>query len=363
MPFEAQATVDLTDPRGTIERICVDLEEHDAIVSREEARHVIRFPNNWAILEAAIGKLTLRAFADDISELHYMKMVLAAHVVEHGDIPASVITWQGDGSEPIPPYFRFMKVVSIENVTPHMRRVRLSGEDLERYFAEDNLHVVLVIPPPGEGEPGWPRIGASGLVEWPESARKPVTRHYTIRSYDRLRRTVDIDFVLHDDGGPGSSWAYEANPGQIVGMAGPVGLGVREADWYLLAGDETALPAITRIIENLPPSAQGVALIEVADAEDEQVITSKAEIELRWLHRNGAAPGTTTLLADAIRKVDIPTMEITVFAWAGCEFDSFKAIRSYLRKERGLKKDQHLVVSYWRKGKSEDEAAHGGDDS
>jgi NADPH-dependent ferric siderophore reductase len=132
---------------------------------------------------------------------------------------------------------------------------------------------------------------------------------------------------------------------------------VAAADWHLLAGDETALPAIARVLESLPPLSRGVALIEVADGAEEQDLAVPEGFELRWLHRNGAAPGTTTLLADAVRSVPVPADAGTVFVWAGCEFAAFKTIRAYVRKELKLAKEQHLVTSYWRRGVSEDGAS------
>lgn len=161
--------------------------------------------------------------------------------------------------------------------------------------------------------------------------------------------TIDVDFVLHEDAGPGSEFAARARPGDVVGMGGPGGsCAPLDRDWYLLAGDETALPAIARILEALPSSARGVALIEVADAAEEQQIDTKTQIEISWLHRSGAAAGSTDLLSTAVRSVPVPTDGSSMFAWAGCEFEEFKLIRSYIRKERGLSKDDSLIVSYWR---------------
>jgi NADPH-dependent ferric siderophore reductase len=126
-----------------------------------------------------------------------------------------------------------------------------------------------------------------------------------------------------------------------------------EADWYLVAGDETALPAIARMLENLPRHARGFALIEVADADEVQPLRQSAQVEVSWLLRNGAAAGTTDLLADAVRRITFPDDGSRVYVWTGCEFKAFQAIRKYLREERRLKKDEHLAVAYWRFGSSE----------
>ncbi|MGH6860673.1 MAG: siderophore-interacting protein, partial [Phyllobacterium sp.] len=121
-------------------------------------------------------------------------------------------------------------------------------------------------------------------------------------------------------------------------------------DWYLLAGDETALPAIGRIIENLPAHVKVTARIEVDGPLEEQELSARCDLDIVWLHRNGRPAGSTTLLQDAVEAVEFPSGDQRIFAWAGCEFTAFKAIRSYLRKVRKLERTQHLVVSYWRQG-------------
>ncbi|MBE0694218.1 MAG: siderophore-interacting protein [Aquamicrobium sp.] len=139
-------------------------------------------------------------------------------------------------------------------------------------------------------------------------------------------------------------------------MLGPGGGSVAPAARYLLAGDETALPAIARLLETLPAQARGLALIEVADVAEEQAIANRTAIEVRWLHRDGAAPGTTTLLPDAITALPAPAQGDDLFVWASCEFCAFKAIRAHVRKQWKLAKENHLVTSYWRRGSSEDTA-------
>jgi NADPH-dependent ferric siderophore reductase len=256
---------------------------------------------------------------------------------------------------PTPANFRLVHVVEARFVTPHVRRVTLAGQDMARFACDEHIHVGLMIPQAGVA-PVWPVLEADGQVTWPSGPGSPALRRYTIRRHDMRRGTVDIDFVVHEDGGPGSAFARHAKAGDVLGMLGPGGGGIPPAaDWYLLAGDETGLPAIARMLETLPPEARGVALIEVGSAADEQPITTRSGVELRWLHRHALAPGTTGLLADAVRQLAFPPADTSLFAWAACEFDAFKAIRSHLRRERGLTQAQHLVVSYWRRGRSEDD--------
>jgi NADPH-dependent ferric siderophore reductase len=131
---------------------------------------------------------------------------------------------------------------------------------------------------------------------------------------------------------------------------GPGGGDLPQAEWYLFAGDETALPAIGRILANLPAGCKATAVIEVADESEEQPLCSAAELEIRWIHRNGAPAGTTTLIEDAIRAIDIPSEEVRRFIWAGCEQKSCRCLKKLLRTEWRVPTTDHLVVSYWRSG-------------
>lgn len=352
----AEARTHLPDAASVVRDVCEHFLEHDARIDVEGDTHTVTFDFGVGMLQVRSDALTLRAEAKDITELYFLRMVLAGHVKEFAGDPEPEIVWSGAGSDLVaPPNFRLARVSAVRDVTPHMRRITFSGSDLARYATDDNIHVGLVIPPEGE-EPVWPTVGRDGLIQWQDGSGRPAMRRYTIRRQDAAAGTLDIDFVVHEDAGPGSAFALRAKPGDIVGLLGPGGGGIRfEADWYLLAGDETALPAIGRILEALPPQARGIALIEVADAAEEQQIDTRAGIEIRWLHRNGAAAGTTALLADAIRETPLPEQGTSVFAWVACELDGFKAIRAHLRKERGLKKGQHLVVAYWRRGKTDDD--------
>lgn len=305
--------------------------------------------------------------SDDDAGLAYMKLSIASHVLEFFDknaMPPKIV-WEGDGAAGGPlPYFREMKVVSVANLTPHMRRVRLHGEDLQR-FTKHGLHVRLLFPQKSLTQPNWPIMGEDGRPVWPDGDAKIVSRVYTIRQLDADAGWVDIDMVVHGDNGdaPGSGWAMSVKSGDVVGMTGPGGGdAAADASWYLFAGDETALPAIGRILARLPEGAKAVVRIEIDSAAEEQIIQSRADVDLRWLHRNGLDAGTTTLLQDAVQAVELPEGEENIYVWVGCEFNAFRAIRTYMRKERNIPKDKQLIVAYWRRGQDGDNARRGPDD-
>jgi NADPH-dependent ferric siderophore reductase len=166
---------------------------------------------------------------------------------------------------------RSLQVRRAELVTPHMRRITLAGDDMAGFpVGSDGAHIKVFLPRPGQDRPVLPTLGPKGPV-WPPPEQRPITRTYMVRRFDATAGELDIDFVLHDDAGPASGWAARAKPGDFIGIAGPGGpdRAVMGADWHLLAGDLSALPAIAATLETLPAAARGFAFIEVPDSRDE----------------------------------------------------------------------------------------------
>ncbi|WP_399880166.1 siderophore-interacting protein [Streptomyces sp. BBFR51] len=260
-----------------------------------------------------------------------------------------------------PIVMRRAKVAGVVDVTPNMRRITLTGDELtegvmgEGYhrpaFRSEGFddHVKLVVPP-ADGE--LPRIGTQeeNRFAWnPEVLGN--TRDYTVRSWDPETRTFTVDVVRHVHG-LAASWAFGARPGDEIHFAGPkscAGINT-DADWHLLAGDETALPAIARWLEEAPEGTRGHVVIEVAAEEDRQRVGTRADVRVEWLVRGDEPAGTGTRLFDAVRRVDLP--EGRVYAWVAGEAMTIAPIRRYLRNERRLPKEDVEVTGYWRRPKT-----------
>ena len=349
----ASALVAVADPAPIIAKICEHLTEHDAVIEAEGPAQVVTFAFGRGRLTALNGALEMQAEAPDVLGLYYMRMTLAGHLREFVGKPAPEVVWTGDGSDIVtPPNFRPVRVAAVRSLTPHTRRITFIGADLGQFGSEVHLHLGIVLPPEG-GAFMSPMVGKDGLLHMGQEGTRPVIRYYTVRRFDAAAGQIDVDFVLHDDAGPGCAFAARAQVGDLLGITGPFGGGIRtDRDWYLLGGDETALPAIARMLNILPAIARGVALIEVAGPEEEQPLVHGTGIEVRWLHRGGDMPGVR--LAEAVRRAELPT-DMSFFVWTACEFASFKTIRHNLRKERGLSKDQHLAVAYWRAGHTDED--------
>lgn len=349
--LHAETLVRLGSPAGLIARMHAAWSEH----CRSEP-----LDGGWRIA-FSIGAVTVRETpgaarfgieADDAASLAILQGFIADQLVELTDGADLRIRWEGGAVVGAPPpYFRAMRVIEARQVTPRMRRLRLAGDDLAR-FAHGGLHMRLLLPArPGE-RPVWPVTGPDGRQAWPEGDR-PVARVYTIRRIDVAAGEVEVDFVLHEgDDMPGAFFAQNARAGDAVGMTGPGGADTPKADWILLAGDETALPAIARGLEEMPAGQRVRALVEIADDEERQTLRTKADLELTWLSRGGRPAGSTTLLQDAVAATGIPEDGRSVFVSAGCEHGAFRAIRKYWRGACGLSRDRHLAVAYWRMGKA-----------
>lgn len=353
--FSAHTRIDLADPRSVIAAVGAHLVEHGGRVEEGEGLHTLHLANAEARFAHEPRATLVDVAAPTLEELYFMRMMVASHVIEFAPDPAPEIAWSGDGQDlSRPPNFQVLQVVGSRQITPRMRRMTFSGPDIARFDRLNALHVNILVQRPGLPEPQWPVVGANGLVYWNDPDQRPYHRKYTVRSLDSSAGTMDIDFAMHADAGPGCAFADSAVPGDLIGVFGPGGGGLSEADWYLFAGDETALPAIARMLENLPETARGKAFIEVADEGEVQPLETEADIDVKWLFRHGAPAGITSLLPDAVRSAGIRA-EDRRYVWAGCEFAAFREIRTHLRADLGLTKEEHLAVAYWRRG-AEDEA-------
>ena len=244
---------------------------------------------------------------------------------------------------------RILQVREVGRITPQMVRIVLAGDDLKGFVsAAHDDHVKVFFPQPGQDRPLMPTMTPNGPV-YPEGAVRPAARDYTPRRYDAATNTLTIDFVIHGDG-PATTWAAQAKPGQFLGVGGPRGSFIvpDDFDWYLFVGDETALPAIGRRLEELPAGTRTIVVAEVADAAEEQRFDTRTRLETRWLHRNGAAPGEGTLLQTAVAALELPSGD--GYAWVAAEAATAKSLRAHLVGGRGMNKDRVKAAAYWKRG-------------
>jgi NADPH-dependent ferric siderophore reductase len=243
-------------------------------------------------------------------------------------------------------HLRMMKVIAVERIAPRMQRLRLAGDDLGHFDTLKDLHVRLHVPDQTEGMAGFDAAGGSrrkgGLP-------KIVTRYYTIRRIDADAGWLDIDFVLHEDAGPACDFARHAKPGDVCGISGPCGLGVKKAAQYLIAGDETALPAIARIAETLPRDVRGSIVVETHGPEDRLPFSAPAGMSIEWIDRRPGEHGSGQDFVELVTgKIDAVAGG-DLFIWLAGEFSAYQAFRPHLAS---IPKSRSINVPYWRSERS-----------
>ncbi|WP_067471752.1 siderophore-interacting protein [Actinomadura hibisca] len=243
-------------------------------------------------------------------------------------------------------------VLRTERLTPHMIRVVLGGPGLAGFPAGEftDHYVKLLFLQPGVDYPE-PFDMAVIRAELPRE-QWPTTRTYTVRSWDADTGELALDFVYHGDQGLAGPWAAAARPGDELRFMGPGGgyAPDAEADWHLLAGDESALPAIAASLERIPDGAPARVFIEVEGPAEEQDLKTPGDAEIVWLHRDGGRVGEA--LARAVRELEFPAGRVHAFVHGEAGF--VKELRRHLRVERGLPLAQLSISGYWRLGRDED---------
>ncbi|GAB3446259.1 siderophore-interacting protein [Actinophytocola sediminis] len=230
-------------------------------------------------------------------------------------------------------------VLRVEQVTPRLTRITVGGDRLAGFVsAGTDQNVMLYFYPDGVDLPD---TLEAARARW--STARPLTRTYTIRRHDPATNELDFDFVLHDAPGPASDWAKHATPGDELIFVGPSPAYQPDpaADWHLLAGDETALPAIAAILDVLPADAVTRVFVEVDDAGEEQPLP----VPVTWVHR-----AQHDSLTSAVAAATLPTGRVD--AWLAGERSSMVALRAHLLDQRGLDRRHVRPTTYWRRGET-----------
>ncbi|MDH2433795.1 siderophore-interacting protein [Pokkaliibacter sp. MBI-7] len=243
--------------------------------------------------------------------------------------------------------YRPLTVLRSEVLSPEMLRLTLQGEDLSPFDTLDNLHVRFYVPVDLSLPCQWPGTDAEGRPQMGSPSVKNVTmRYYTIRRIDVARGEVDIDFVTHGHAGPASNFARAARPGDRCAMSGPCGFSVKAADWYLLAGDETALPAIARLLDSLPHHCHGSVHIEVSRPGCEVVMPSHPGLPVHWYYRMEQGQSD---LPQALAGVPFAAIPEQGFIWVAGEYELLRRCQAAALADRLWPKERLLGVPYWRR--------------
>ncbi len=238
------------------------------------------------------------------------------------------------------PQPKTLVVTDTETITPNMQRITLQGEALSHFPRDcEGSYIKLLFND----------MGGADLSILSEDDR-PIMRTYTIRRFHPETSSIEVDFVRHVTQdlqcGFAARWAMAAQKGDTINIVGPGSISNlnTEADWFFMAADMTALPALSAKIRTLPEEAKGYAVISVISEADIQTIEAPAGMELHWV--------TEQPLADKVRELEWQQGEAAV--WCACEFDSMRALRQYFRNEKEVERENLYLSSYWKQGVSED---------
>jgi NADPH-dependent ferric siderophore reductase len=253
--------------------------------------------------------------------------------------------------------FRFfdLRVLRTERVGPSIVRITFGGEALAEFTSGGrDQRLKLFLPHPGQDVPVVP-AGEDWFAAWRQAdpAVRAVLRSYTVREQRRLPDEVDIDFAVHARGGPASTWAAGARPGDRAVVLGPVepanpGIDFHPpdgTDWVLLTADETALPAVESILRALPAALPVLAWVEVPHAADMRDLPTDADAWITWLVGRD--------LLSAIGSTAFPTG--TPYAWLAGEAGAVRSVRRQLVDERGFDRHTITFTGYWRRGATEED--------
>jgi NADPH-dependent ferric siderophore reductase len=253
-------------------------------------------------------------------------------------------------ARPFPLHTGIATVTAVERITPQMARITLGGDAVAGYPDEEPGEILtLVWPAEGAEEPILP---LKGTWRFPPDTPEQHARNYTVRMYDAAAPSLTIDVVLHGDGAIASRWGGSVQPGDRIGVAGPRTHFITDpdADYTLLAGDETALPSIAATLERLPEGHRALAFIEVADAGERQDLEPRCDAEVVWIHRDGEPAGRCPKLLEALRTATLPDGRAKV--WVAGESLAVRGLREHLRGERGLRIGQLQAIGYWKHKKT-----------
>jgi NADPH-dependent ferric siderophore reductase len=257
------------------------------------------------------------------------------------------------------------EVVGTEQLTPHMVRVVLGSNNFDTFVPSKftDSYVKLVFVDDNVDVAGLPHpLTLDSFADLPPE-KKPSVRTMTVRRVDVAAGEITVDIVTHGGHGVAGQWVAAAQPGQPIYLMGPGGAYTPDpaADWHLLAGDESALPAIAAALEALPPTAVGKAFIEVAGPEDEIDLIAPQSVQVNWVYRGGRADlvpedraGDFAPLIEAVTTTQWLPGQVHVFIHGEAQAVMHN-LRPYIRTERGVEpKWASSISGYWRRGRTEE---------
>ncbi|WP_062229141.1 DUF2218 domain-containing protein [Aureimonas frigidaquae] len=344
--FRLSGSATPTKARAILDEVCDHFVEH-AEVRRDGDTAVLVNALGSARLQLIDGRIDIELACQTQAALDLSRNVLAEHMFYFAGSDALGLVWRQPPAPGTVANLHEVTVISAHAVTRNMRRVVFSCADVTPFLTGD-IHVRLLIPPLGR-EPVWPGYRDDGRLDWPEGEDALIPRAYTIRSVDAAEGTLAIDFLQHtacDTPTPGADFARDARPGQRAALLGPGSGGIPHAPSILLIGDESALPAMARIVEEAPEGTQLTAIIEVEDAAEEAYLPGRPGLRVDWLHRGSDSSAASHSRLIETARPAIENAGPDTFIFIACEKQDVRSLRTIL-KRRGHDRSCVYAAWYW----------------
>ena len=349
-PWRASASVPHPEAASIFDALAGHLGEHLELSRTADAIHALT-PEGELLLSLSSPAIDVSIKAIDTVTVARAMELVTSHMQEFSSTSLPQITWRGNAATArAGRCFRMLTLTGVTDLSPNIRRLTFRGAELQPFA--DGLHVQLFLPCAPDARLPEPDSIADGKPHWDDLRAAPFARTYTIRRLDPDAGTLDIDFVLHHRGGvyaeaPGASFAALAAVGMRVGMLGPGGRSLPKAQRYVLAGDETALPMIARLMETLPTDTHVDCLIEIENADDRQSLATSANCRMRWLERDRADSEPSALLLREVLALNLGPEDPQRFILFAARSDAARQLRLHLREELQHSARSYLSAGFW----------------
>lgn len=327
-------------PNGLVPSLAQTIVELGYPVMQETAGLIVEAPEGRLEARLADDGLAVTIGAAGPAEVYRIRDAFLHLLDDAAPGISDRMRWDGTGARTsFPPNFRKARFVDAEAISPNFLRVTLEAEKVAD-FREGGMHFRLALPPKGR-EPVWPRVDEAGRTQWPKGEDALHNPAYTFVGIEPEKGQFSFDLFLHE-GGPTTRWAESAKAGEEIGIMGPGGGKPPEGDFLLMAGDETALPAIRRILELSPPDRRGHVFIETLDPGDRLPLVTPPNMTVEWLQRGGASG-----LWDQLSTIPLPPAGESRFVWIAAERQLATTARKHFRDKLRLGARESYISAYW----------------
>jgi NADPH-dependent ferric siderophore reductase len=249
---------------------------------------------------------------------------------------------------------RLGEVVDVERLSAGMIRIVLGGPGLAGFDAGEftDHYVKLQMPPPGA--PYGAPFDVEEIRARLPSDQWPRTRSFTVAHWDAERQRLTIEFVIHGDGGVAGPWAAGARPGDQLQLQGPGGAYAPDthADWHLMAGDASVLPAISASLARVPAGIPVYVVIELAGPEERRELRTPGELHLTWVDQAAGDQGDEGALCRAVSELAFPAGRVQCFVHG--EASAVRAIHRHLLVDRHVGREALSISGYWKRNRTDE---------